>query len=129
MTNRSETNICVCSLGGIIELIGKKWALLLINTIGNNKTLRFNQIIEKLNGINPKTLSNRLREIEKYGLIKRKFYAEIPPKVEYSLTKEGKELRKAIVPLMEWVNTYDLNAEKEFTYGDNACKTKPNNNE
>ena len=93
MTGQDETETCVCPLGGIIELIRKKWALLVINTIGNKGTLRFNQIMKNLNGINPKTLSSRLREIEGYGLIERRSYAEIPPRVEYTLTDAGEQLR------------------------------------
>ena len=115
MTGSEETLTCVCPLGGIIELISKKWALLVINTIGNNGTLRFNQIMKNLDGINPKSLSSRLREIEGYGLIERRSYAEIPPRVEYSLTDEGKELRKAIVPLMEWTHRHDKEGERDTT--------------
>ncbi len=124
MASQDVTKMCVCPLGGIIELISKKWALLVINTIGNNETLRFNQIMRNLNGINPKTLSNRLREIGEYGLIKRKFYAEIPPKVEYSLTKEGRELRNAIEPLMEWTYKHDLKVKKGSTPCDIAYNPK-----
>ena len=115
MTGQDETETCICPLGGIIELISKKWALLVINTIGNKGTLRFNQIMKTLEGINPKTLSSRLREIEGYGLIERRSYAEIPPRVEYTLTDEGEELRKAIEPLMEWTYKHDKGGEKGTT--------------
>jgi DNA-binding HxlR family transcriptional regulator len=123
MAKRDFSNYCVCPLGGIIDLISKKWALLIINTIGNNGKLRFNRIMESLEGINPKTLSSRLKEIEQYGIIERKIFAEIPPRVEYSLTKEGKELRKAIEPLLVWTNKYDLKIEKNVT----PCAIELNN--
>ncbi len=115
MTNKNETRICVCPLGGIIDLISKKWALLVINTIGNYETLRYNEIMKHLNGINPKTLSDRLKELGRAGLINKEVFAEIPPRSEYSLTDDGRELRIAILPLMDWVKGSRLNLEGSKT--------------
>ncbi len=53
-------------------------------------------------GISPKTLTDRQKEQERAGLLKREFFAEIPPRVEYSLTQDGIEVRDAMLPLMEW---------------------------
>lgn len=72
--------------------------------IGNYETIRFNKIMENLNGISPKTLTDRLKELGKAGLIKREIFAEIPPRVEYSLTLDGIELRDLMIPLMEWAS-------------------------
>ncbi|WP_406655523.1 helix-turn-helix domain-containing protein [Methanolobus sp. ZRKC2] len=94
--------ICLCPLDGVINVISKKWALLIICTIGNNEKIRFNEIEEKLGNISPKTLADRLKELEKFGLIEREAFAEIPPRVEYSLTEDGIEVRDAMIPLMEW---------------------------
>jgi DNA-binding HxlR family transcriptional regulator len=93
---------CLCPLKGIIDVISKKWALLIINTLGNHGKLRFNKIMETLQGISPKTLSDTLKDLQNEGLITRESFAEIPPRVEYSLTNEGTELRKSIIPLLEW---------------------------
>ena len=62
-------------------------------------------------GISPKTLSNRLKELKKAGLINRKVFTEVPLKVEYSLTKEGIEARDLIIPLMEWAYNKTQNKE------------------
>ncbi|MFQ6068595.1 MAG: winged helix-turn-helix transcriptional regulator [Candidatus Bathyarchaeia archaeon] len=99
------THICFCPLKGVIDIIGKKWSLLIINAIGNRGTLRFNTLMKELHGISPKTLSDTLKELQTEGLIRRKSFAEIPPRVEYSLTEEGMELRKAIIPLLQWAAT------------------------
>jgi len=99
---------CVCPLGEVMNVISKKWALLIINMIGNNHKARYNEIMGSLTGINSKTLSDRLKELEKYGLIKREAFAEIPPRVEYSLTNDGVELAKAMLPLMQWANSHNL---------------------
>ncbi len=85
-----------------MDIISKKWALLVINAIGNSQKIRYSEIRDTLGEINSKVLSDRLKEVEEAGLIKREAYAEIPPRVEYSLTEDGKALRRAIVPLMKW---------------------------
>ena len=97
-----EGSVCLCPLKGVIDVISKKWALLIINALGNCGTMRFNKLMETLNGISPKTLSDTLKEFQAEGLILRESFAEIPPRVEYSLTKDGVELRKSIIPLLEW---------------------------
>jgi len=60
--------------------------------------------MKNLNGISPKTLTDRLKELKKSGLINREIFAEIPPRVEYSLTQDGIELRDLMIPLMEWAS-------------------------
>jgi len=100
-----HAHICLCPLKGIIDVISKKWTLLIVNAIGNNEKLRFNELMEELQSISPKTLSDTLKELQAQSLVKRKSFAEIPPRVEYSLTRDGIELRKAIVPLLEWAAT------------------------
>ncbi len=126
MTDKEETMICICPLGSIINLISKKWALLVINTIGNYEKLRYNEIMKHLNGINPRSLSDRLKELERAGLINKELFAEIPPRSEYSLTKDGKDLRKAIIPLMNWVNTHHLKSEGATTPCDVAYEKEKN---
>ncbi|MBS7621495.1 helix-turn-helix transcriptional regulator [Candidatus Bathyarchaeota archaeon] len=102
----------VCPLDEIMNIISKKWTLLIINTIGNDEKVRYNEIMQQLKTINSKTLSDRLKELEKYGLIERKAYMEIPPRVEYSLTEKGRTLRKSILPLMEWIYNYRKGNQK-----------------
>jgi DNA-binding HxlR family transcriptional regulator len=101
MTNERD-DLCFCPLEGVMGVISKKWALLVINAIGIYGRLRFNRLMEELHGISPKTLSDRLKELQTEGLIERESFAEIPPRVEYSLTKVGVELRKSVIPLLEW---------------------------
>ncbi len=103
-----EKDVCLCSIEGIMGILSKKWALLIISAIGNNKKLRYNELQKKLGEISPKTLADRLKELENANLIKREAFAEIPPRVEYSLTEEGVELRSAIMPLMKWASSRDF---------------------
>lgn len=97
-----KDELCLCPTEGIINVISKKWALQIIGTISNHKKLRFNEIMKNLGNISPKTLSDRLKELEEAGLIRREVFAEVPPRVEYSLTRDGIELRNSMLPLMEW---------------------------
>lgn len=106
-------HVCFCPLKGIIDVISKKWALLIINALGNYGRLRFNGLMEELKGISPKTLSDTLKILETEGLIRRESFAEIPPRVEYSLTDDGAELRKEIIPLLRWAAARNgINKEK-----------------
>lgn len=103
--NEEKENVCLCPLEGVVEVISRKWALQIIGVIGNHGKLRFNEIMKRLNKISPKALTDRLKELETMGLVKREMFAEIPPRVEYSLTKDGLELRKLIIPLMKWASS------------------------
>jgi DNA-binding HxlR family transcriptional regulator len=103
--------LCLCPLEGIIDAIGKKWTLLVVNAIGNHGRLRFSQMMEELK-ISPTTLTETLQELQREGLIGRESFAEIPPRVEYSLTKDGVQLRKAILPLLQWASTRTVPGKK-----------------
>lgn len=104
MQNKNET-VCYCPLEGVIDVISKKWALLIINAIGNYGSLRFNKLMEELHGISPKTLADTLKQLQNEQLLKRESFAEIPPRVEYSLTEDGRGLREAVVPILKWAAT------------------------
>jgi len=97
--------VCLCPLEGVIDVIAKKWALLIVNAIGNCGKLRFNNLMGELGSVSPKTLSDTLKDLQEEGLITRQSFSEIPPRVEYSLTHDGAELRKSIIPLIEWAAT------------------------
>ena len=102
MARDSNDVICLCPLEGIINVISKKWALLIINEIGNHKRIRYNDLMKELQSISPKTLADILKELVKRGLVKREPFNEIPPRVDYTLTKGGEELREAIIPILRW---------------------------
>jgi DNA-binding HxlR family transcriptional regulator len=104
MQNKNEV-VCYCPLEGIIDVISKKWALLIINAVGNYGSLRFNRLMEELQGISPKTLADTLKQLQNEGLLRRESFAEIPPRVEYSLTNDGRGLREAVVPILKWAAT------------------------
>ena len=103
MTSKNHSNVvCLCPIDGVIDTIGKKWGLLIINEVGNHQKLRFTELMSELKGISPSTLTSMLKEFKKEDLLKKETFNEIPPRVEYSLTNRGKELREAIMPLIKW---------------------------
>jgi DNA-binding HxlR family transcriptional regulator len=112
MQNKNDV-VCFCPLEGIIDVISKKWALLIINAIGNYGNLRFNKLMEELRGISPKTLADTLKQLQDEGLLRRESFAEIPPRVEYSLTKDGEGLREAVIPLLKWAATRQCSKGKK----------------
>ena len=91
-----------CPINQAIGAIADKWKILLI-IILQTKTLRFNELLRALDGIAPKVMTRQLRSLEADGLVKRTAYAEIPPRVEYSLTAAGRSLLPILNDLQRWV--------------------------
>ena len=81
----------LCPVAKTAAVIGSKWTLLIIRDLAQGKK-RFNELEKSLGGISAKTLSERLRGLEHGGIINRRAYAEIPPRVEYDLTEKGQAL-------------------------------------
>ena len=90
-----------CPVCRTAEVISGKWTLLIIRDLADS-SLRFCELERSLEGISPRTLSLRLRALEDQGVVSRRTYPEVPPRVEYELTSKG----KALVPLIEDMRTY-----------------------
>lgn len=99
-----------CPVEATLELIGGKWKGLVLYHLLQG-TLRFNELRRKLPSVTQRMLTRQLRELEAAGLIVRTIYAEIPPRVEYTLTEHGESLRPVILALREWGQDY-LNARR-----------------
>ena len=96
--------VCPCPCEGLIDIIGKKWTLCVLALLGNEGTMRFNKLVQSLEGISAKTLTDVLKDLQHSGLVKRVAFLEIPPRVEYHLTREGRELTMLVAPLMIWAD-------------------------
>ncbi|MEW9701376.1 winged helix-turn-helix transcriptional regulator [Paenibacillus sp. SI8] len=88
-----------CPIGKAIDIIGTKWTFLIIRDLLIDGTLRFSDLLKSMDGISPKTLSLRLRELEDQGIVTRKVYPEVPPRVEYTITEKGKKLEGIFIEL------------------------------
>ncbi|MFA5330878.1 MAG: helix-turn-helix domain-containing protein [Methanoregula sp.] len=104
-----EQEICFCPLFGLLDVIAKKWALLIIAILGNEGAKGFNELKNELGSISPKTLSDTLRNLERIGLVDRTIQPTSPPTTRYSLTGDGIELREHLIPLLVWVSEKGVN--------------------
>lgn len=84
-----------------LQTLGNKWNLIIIWSI-QDETLRFTELRKRIGGINSKTLTDHLRYLEKYNIIDRVVYPEVPPRVEYSLTEHGKALLPMFKAIKKW---------------------------
>lgn len=92
----------ICPIRDIIARLSDKWSLLVIITLHREGTIRFNKIQKELDDISQRMLTVTLRSLEADGLVARKAYAEIPPRVEYQLTELGKSLLPPLQGLVDW---------------------------
>ncbi len=91
-----------CPVRDVLAKLGDKWTILVLVTLEANGTLRFNDIRKSIGDISPRMLTVTLRSLETDGLIARHVYAEIPPRVEYSLTTMGTGLMPHLSALIAW---------------------------
>ena len=95
-----------------IKIIGSKWNLMIIFNL-SYQTLRFTELQKRMDNVNPKTITKHLRYLERYNIIKRVVYPEVPPRVEYSLTEYGIALIPLLKSIMEWGSTLQYNITEE----------------
>ena len=108
-----ETNkkIPDCPVEMTLQLIGDKWKVLIIRDLMSG-TKRFNELMRSVSGITQKVLTSHLRAMERDGLVNRKVYPEVPPKVEYSLTDTGRSLKPILDSMCAWGTDYKNTLEE-----------------
>lgn len=92
----------MCPIRNVVARFGNKWSLLVLLVIGEQEVVRFNELSRLIPDVSSRVLSSTLRTLEADGLIDRKVYAVVPPKVEYRLTESGRSLLPLIRQLTEW---------------------------
>ena len=93
-------------INNVWEVLGKKWALLILKNLHTKEAVRFTDLKRLMPGISSTVLSNRLLEMEREGLISKKIFPEIPPKVEYRLTTRARELGAILKELGGWAQRW-----------------------
>ena len=101
----AKKDLPACPVEITMGLIGEKWKVLIIRDLLTG-TKRFGELRKSVTGITQKVLTNNLRQMEASGLVKRKVYAEVPPRVEYSLTETGLSLKPILDSMVTWGNAY-----------------------
>src|ERR671931_1370900 len=109
MTAISNARCPVCRTA---EIISGKWTLLVIRDLADGSR-RFCELERSLEGISPRTLSLRLRALENHGIVERRPYPEVPPRVEYALTEKG----RALLPILDGMRRFG----REWLAGDRAA--------
>lgn len=95
-----------CSVEATLNLIGGKWKGVILYRLLDADVLRFNELRRILPNITQRMLTNQLRELEASGLVARRVYPEVPPKVEYRLTDYGRTLAPVVHALKQWGDTH-----------------------
>jgi len=105
-----------CPSRVVLDRIGDKWTGLVVLALGE-QTLRFGELRERIGGVAPKVLTQTLRSLERDGLLTRQVYAEVPPRVEYTLTPLGRSLREPLEVVQDWA---ERNVSKVLAARDRA---------
>lgn len=99
-----------CPVATTVQLIGNKWKLLIIRNLIYNGKQRFSDFLKTIPAISKKVLTDNLRALEDDGLVNRRVFAEVPPRVEYSLTELGASLKPIWDAMEAWGTEYKKNA-------------------
>jgi DNA-binding HxlR family transcriptional regulator len=108
----TKEELPACPVATTVNLIGNKWKILILRDLLSG-TKRFGELRRSVTGISQKVLTDNLRALEEDGIITRKIFAEVPPRVEYSLTELGDSLRPVINVLAEWGTAYKTRLEQK----------------
>jgi DNA-binding HxlR family transcriptional regulator len=113
---RFDALSATCPARAILASVANKWTVLVLSVLTEDTT-RFNELRRRIQGVTQKGLTQTLRELERLGLVSRRIYAEVPPRVEYSLTPLGHSLVKVLDNIKEWTESHApevLQAQQRF---------------
>lgn len=99
---KTFVKVGVCPIRDVLSTLGDKWSLLVLTTLNANGVMRFNDIHKCIGDISQRMLTVTLRSLEADGIVARKIYTEVPPRVEYKLTESGKDLMPHLSNLVGW---------------------------
>ena len=105
---KTKNELPECPVATCVQMIGSKWKLLILRNL-LVRPCRFNELQKSIDGISQKVLTDSLRAMEADGLVLRTAYAEVPPRVEYSLTELGESLRPILAAMQQWGENYKDN--------------------
>jgi DNA-binding HxlR family transcriptional regulator len=101
-----DGKIAGCAFAGVWEVIGRRWSLHILYMLSTKEVIRFNDLKRSLNGISSTVLADRLLELDREGLVTKKIYPEVPPRVEYSMTPRAKELNVLMKEFGRWAEKW-----------------------
>ena len=104
--NKKLDVLPACPVETTLSLIGNKWQVLILRDLGFNGTMRFKELQRSIGKISQKVLTTNLRSMEESGIVSREAFAEVPPRVGYSLTELGQSLRPVLDAMRVWGERY-----------------------
>lgn len=115
-TRKQGKKAVSCPVETTIEAIGGRWKVLVIHHLLDG-TKRFGELTRLLKGISARTLTKQLRELEQCGIVERTVHAQIPPKVEYELTRLGRDLKPILIAMHKWAEKAERSRVRENMTG------------
>ena len=106
MASLTLEELPACPVETTLALIGSKWQVLILRDLFLNGTMRFKELQRSIGKVSQKVLTSNLRSMEDAGIVHRQVYAEVPPRVEYSLTEVGRTLKPVIDAMWAWGEGY-----------------------
>jgi DNA-binding HxlR family transcriptional regulator len=100
--------LCASRLGDVLRCIDGRWKMPILAHLSGEETMRFSDLERAIPQASQKMLTQHLRELERDGIVTRTVYPQVPPKVEYRLTDQGKGLRSVFLALLDWADARDL---------------------
>ena len=91
-----------CAIYAAMTVIEGRWKAVILYKLMSKGVIRFSQLMKEIDGVSPRMLTKQLKELEKDGMLLRKTYSEIPPRVEYSLTEKGKSIIPVLTAIFRW---------------------------
>ncbi len=114
-----------CPITPVVDIVFSRWTTPILWQLQANGTLRFTDLRERVDGITAKVLTQRLRQLERDGLVSRTSYAEIPPRVEYGITALGRSLAPVFASLVTWSDTHMEHVGAARTNYDASGRPRP----
>ena len=113
MNIKRECEYTECPVEAALDMIGGKWKSMIVAILMDEQSVRFNELQRRLKDVTHKVLTKQLRDLEKCGLVNRAVHAEVPPRVEYSLTDLGRTLEPLMAQLRQWGEKFALKRTTE----------------
>jgi DNA-binding HxlR family transcriptional regulator len=112
----------MCPVEALVDVIGGKWKMPILTLLFQG-TKRYGELRQHLPGVTERVLTMQLRELEQSGIVQRKVYAEVPPKVEYSLTELGLSLKPVLQVMLSWSERYLCTIEQKAAWWEEVGKS------
>lgn len=114
-----------CPISPVVDVVFGRWTTPILWALTRHGRLRFTELARLLGAITPKVLTQRLRQLERDGMVRRTLYPEIPPRAEYEITELGRSLSPVFASLVEWSDTHLVEVRDARRHYDHSGRPRP----